>query len=372
MGMTGRADSIPHLQKVSNHATNSETRIAAHYAIDALINEGVTVETSAISASVDRAARFRALLRIGTTEALDELEKELLSIESDESDLLDVGAVLLDPIRGPRIGEWMWRNMQTHHVRFWHPRWWKALRYVSGGRDVLSEYATDGPRSIRRLATATLATVDNNATSSMIERAMRSSVTDHDRLADLYLRSDDPTRAAAFLRNHMILEPGESCRMTIGRAFRRHPDIIEAIVPEMFRSPDAETRRCACEIVGWLHGAPYRNDLIMLAFEDRSMRVRQAALDAIGRQAEFAAAEELREELIAATGLRAFAYADALAETADPIVLSTNDDPICIWPAIAEKTRLLALHVEEKLEKCAKAVEKRAEEKTRNRERASD
>jgi hypothetical protein len=372
LGMTGRADAIPHLRRASNDATDSETRNAAHYAIDALINEGITADLSIISSSVEPITRFRALLQIGTTDALDELERELLSINSDEPDLLDFGAVLLDPIRGPRVGDWMWRNMQAHNVRFWHARWWNALRYARGGRDVLNEYATDGPLSIRRFATAALAAVDSNATSSMIERAMRSYVTDHDDLAEIYLRGDDPKRATAFLRNHMTAEINESCRMAIGRAFRRYPSAIAPMLPEMFSAPDAETRRCACDIAGWLQSAPYRTELMVLAFDDLAMHVRQAAIDALQRQEEFLAAEELHRELIAALGIRAFTYADALAETADPIVLSRNDDPLCIWPAMAGRPRLLSLHMEEKLEKCAKAVEKRAEEKTGDRQRAVD
>ena|GEM_PF-5325641 len=369
LGMTGRADAIPHLRRASNDANSSETRNAAHYAIDALINEGITADLSIISSSVEPITRFRALLHIGTTDALDELEKELLSINSDDPDLLDFGAVLLDPIRGPRVGDWMWRNMQAHNVRFWHARWWNALRYARGGRDVLNEYATDGPLSIRRFATAALAAVDSNATSSMIERAMRRYVTDHDDLAEIYLRGDDPKRATVFLRDHMIVEINESCRMAIGRAFRRYPAATGPMLPEMFSAPDAETRRCACDIAGWLHSAPYRSELTALAFDDLSMHVRQAATDALQRQEEFLAAEELRTELIAASGTRAFTYADALAETADPIVLSRTDDPLGIWSAIAGKPRLLSLHLQEKLDTCAKAVEKRAEDKTRDRQR---
>jgi hypothetical protein len=298
LGMTGRADAIPHLQKVSSEAARSETRIAAHYALDALINEGLVIEPSAISSSVDRAARFRVLLRIGTTEALDELENELLAIDSNDSDVLDIGAALLDPIRGPRVGEWMWRNMQSHHVVFWHSRWWNALRYVAEGPDILSEYATDGPLSVRRFATAALAGVDGNATSSMIERLMRSYESGHAGLAEIYLRGHELERAAAFLRDHMIAETNESCRMAIGRAFRRHPEIIETMVPEMFRSPDADSRRCACEIAGWLRGAPHADDLQTLAFEDRSLRVSDAAIDALRRQSEFTAAAQLRSKLI--------------------------------------------------------------------------
>ncbi|HSP14387.1 MAG TPA: hypothetical protein VLV78_06525 [Thermoanaerobaculia bacterium] len=372
LGLTGRADAIPHLRKASSSANDAKTRTAAHYAMDALVSEGVSVEPSAISASVDRDARLRALFRIGTEEALDAVELELLSIDSPDVRLLDFAAALLNPIRGPRVGEWMWRNMQAHDVRFWRRGWWNALRYVPGGRDVLSEYTNDGPLSIRRVATATLAAVDSKATSSVIERAMRSYERGHDGLADIYLCGDDPADAAAFLRDHMAVENDESCRMTIGRALRRHPEIIERMLPEMFRSPHAETRRSGCEIAGWLRGAPHRSNLLTLAFDDRSFHVQQAAIDAVRRQSEFVAAEELRAELIAATDMRAFTYADALAETADPIVLSTNDDPLCIWTAIDGKPHLLSLHVEEKLEKCAKAVAKHAEEKTRDREKAFD
>lgn len=367
--MTGRGDAVPHLRKAANDATDSETANAAHYAIDALINEGIAVNPAAISSSVDQIARFRALFHIGTTDALDELAKELLSIESADYDILDFGAVLLDPIRGARVGEWMWRNMQAHPAQFWHTRWWNALRYVSGGRDILNEYATDGLLSTAPFATAALATVDSDAASSVIERAMQSYMHDHDDLAETYLRSNDPKRATVFLCQHMIGERDESCRMAIGRAFRRYPEVVATMLPEMFSALDAETRRCACDIAGWLQGAPYQNELTALAFDNLSMDVRQAAIDSLRRQAEFLAAEELRTELIAATGMRAFTYADALAETADPIALSRADDPLCIWSAITGKPRLLSVHLEEKLEKCAKAVKKRAEDKTRDRQR---
>jgi hypothetical protein len=156
--------------------------------------------------------------------------------------------------------------------------------------------------------------------------------------------------------------------MITGRAFRRHPAAILKLLPEMFSSPDAAMRRCGCEIAGWLHEHLHGSDLKALALNDPSMIVEQAAISALRRQAAFAAAQELRTELLGATGMRAWTYADALAETADPIVLSTSNDPLCIWSAVEQQPALLRLHVEEKLNECAKAVRERAESKTRDRQ----
>ncbi len=369
LGLTGRVDAIPHLRKAASDV-DSATRTAVHYGIVALADEGITADPSTISSSVDRRARLRALFGIGTIEALDAVESELLSIEPDIA-LLDFAAALLDASRGPRVAAWMWTLLETRHPLMWHEGWWSALQYIPQGREILIEHATGGRAELRRMAAATLAGLDPVAAGPVAESAIRDGVPQHARLASVFLQND-PARATSFLRDHLIVEADESCRMAIGRAFRRDPGTVETLLPEMFRSPDAETRRCACEIAGWLRGAPHRRDLKVLAFEDRSMHVRQAAIDALQRQAAFTAAEELRAELIAATGMRVFTYADALAETADPLVLTSMDDPLCIWTAIDGKPCLLSLHVRTKLKACAKAVETRAEKKTRDRQREID
>lgn len=371
LGMTGRPDAVSHLKSIARDSTDADTRAAALYALDALIDSDDSIDPDSFVIEAEIFPRLRALLRLGTSEALDRAEQELLAADIPSLHLLDVGGALLDSTRGPRVAAWMWPEMQKYHVTFWHSGWWKALRYLPAAREILIEHATGTHDEVRANAAAVLAEIDPAVAAGILEHAVRDYVSGHAALAETLLKTN-PAEAAKFLCNHLVDESDERCRMAVGRSFRRHPGGILALLPDMFLSHDSAVRRCACEIGGWLSENPHKQDLDLRATSDASTMVQQAAIDALRRQAEFAAARELREELGNATGMRAFTYADALMETADPIVLATSDEPLCIWPAVQKQPALLQLHLEEKMNECAKAVRERAERKTRDRRSEKD
>ena len=366
LGLTGRAEAVSHLETIGSLSDDAEVRSAAYYALEALIDSGVAVSPDSFDFEEDLLARLRAFLRIGTPEALDRAARELIQLDSPTTDLLDIGAALIDPARGPRVATWAWPHIQKHPVQMWNDAWWHVPRYVPEAREFLIEHATGSYADACVSAATVLAETDPVFAKQVVERAILDHVPGHPGLSATLLRIA-PVHGAVFLRNHLLEEQDEDCRMAMGRSARRYPDGFLALLPEMFASSDPTERRCACEIAGWLRENPHKEDLKTLAVNDASTTVQQAAINALRRQAEFAAARELRDELVNATGMRAFTYADALAETADPIVLWTSDDPLCIWPVVQQQPMLLRRHLSEKLEECLKAVQERAKRKTSDR-----
>lgn len=369
LGLTGRPEAIPRLQALGRDSA-PEVRTASLWALDALIDSGAP-GADTVDFETDPFQQFRVLLRIGTPEALDRVEQQLLAVASPGTDLLDVGAALLNETRGPRVATWMWPHVRNRHVASWHVAWWAVLKYVPEGRVVLIEHGTGPDPEVRVDAATVLSEIEPASSMRLVQRAMRDRVTGHADLAEVLLDTN-PTEASAFLRDHLVLESDEECRMTIGRAFRRMPEGILPLLPEMFSSADAAVRRAACEVTGWLREHPHQPDLAMRAVHDPSIAVQQAAITALRRQSEFTAARDLRSELLNASGMRAFTYAEALAETVDPIVLSTRADPLYIWAAVKHQPRLLRLELSEKLDKCRKAVQERAQKKTRDRREDTD
>jgi hypothetical protein len=366
LGLTGWPEAADHIRSIARETPAIEVRQAALIALESLIKSDQRINANEIDIDTELFPRIRALFRIGTADALDVIERDLLVVDSPDDNLLDAGAALLNATRGTRVAAWMWPHVQKRHVLFWHERWWDVLQYVAEGREILLEHATGDRDEVRLHAASVLARVDPSAATRIVEQAMLDHVRGHARLFEVLLHAD-PLKGSEVLRDHLLDEPDEECRMAAGRVFRRHFQVILDFLPHMFSSLDAVVRRCACEITGWLRYHPHRLDLESRAITDRSVTVQQAAIAAIRRQAEFAAAQELRSELLIATDMRAFTYGDALVETADPIVLSNKDELLCIWPAVKHQPALLQLHLEEKLNECAKVVQERAKRKTRDR-----
>jgi hypothetical protein len=366
LGFTSHPRAVDVLAHLGGTAADEALARTASFAMDALAENNVGADAEHILSKTDTHVRLRSLLRIGTKGARDAAELALLEVNEATRDLLDYAAALLDDTRGPRVGAWMWSQLQMKPAVAWRHAWWRALRYVPDAREFLIEHATGDLDEVRVDATSVLIEVHRAYGTAAAERAMRQQVPNHASLS-MPLLLADASRAATFLCDHIVAEDDELCRMEIGRAFRKAPNAVLELLPTMFASTDADVRRAACEIAGWLDRNPHDGDLRRLTMNDSSSAVQQAAMDAIRRQASFTAAHELLGALASATGMQAFTYADAITEIADPFVIEADSDSLCVWPIIAKQPLLLRLHLEEKLDKRAKAVNERAMRKSKDR-----
>ncbi len=371
LGLTGRSEALRPLTETARRAAfvDVDLEYAAAQAAAALIRRGVAADVEAFDFPSTTGAKIGPLRAIGSPEAIDRIERYVYESQNQGSDVLDTAVTLLgDEGRAEKAARWMWPRLQNLSFAWWHPSWDRVFQYLSSAEtlDFLISIATDETRPDRIRAIKALRFADPARALEIAERAVRDHVQGHADLLPMLLERDQ-NRSVDLIFQHLETERDEFCRMAASRALRKVVGLRERLA-DMLRSASAGVREAACEIAGWQPESANRTDLGRLAFEDPVTDVQLRAVEALQRQDDLLESETLSELLKASAGRRAWVYAEALVDVADPLLLNDRSEGICIWNSLSGHAQSLRIAVEKRLEKRWKSVQEDARRRRQERE----
>ena len=173
-----------------------------------------------------------------------------------------------------------------------------------------------------------LAKFDTERTAEAIELGLSNHPRIERELCRLLVQVEPDTAAERLIDAAVALER-ESLFDAVGRALRRTDSnaAIESIVKRLDGSEVG--RKVACRISGWLPFPEIEDALEHAAERESSLVVRRAALEALYRHREEKAIRGLFSEFQAEqSAARRWAFFIAILETADPHLLSDQEDPL--------------------------------------------
>lgn len=148
----------------------------------------------------------------------------------------------------------------------------------------------------------------------------------------------DPSIAIEKLVETAVRTKRDGLRRAIGRTLRQlnpasvHRELV------MRMSLDASDRKVAAELAGWVSTESVNIALRDLIDRDQNLGVRAAALDALDKHTEESILRELIAMFQCSGEKRRWAMLESILELADPFLLETRDDHLCIDGWLIEDT----------------------------------
>lgn len=387
LGTSGRKDLIPRIRQILSIArAESKLALAAMIALDELgdkSSETVRLFTLQVQVPERNVRAVKALLRIGTDEALKNLEHYLCVIHrSDFQQFHKIGAELaLDLLKYPLTQQvalrTLWPTIKDQSWISWPHACFEAVGDLGDQevQDWLREEAfpTDGAlRDANRTASVIrgLAKFDPVTAFQAARLALRQMQCDRAAIPDLLLELGSDG-AILVLCDHAPAERHALTRWAIGRALRyaEKKDPVLENLKGMLQSPDPRVRQAGAELAGWQNCGHLQEMLHKLCIDDMSDRVRRVSREALLRQRDEEEVYRLMNAFRSADSDQQWSLLEAIIETGDPYLLGNKTDPLWIGQILDNAEIPLVKHAKGRLEERIKEMRSRAEKIDRDMER---
>jgi HEAT repeat protein len=387
LGISGRKDFVPRIRQILSVAEGeSKLALAAMIALDELgdkSSETVRLFTLQLQVPKRNVRAVNALLRIGTDEALKNLEHYLCVIHcSDFQQFHKIGAelalaLLKHPLTQQVALRVLWPTIRDKWWISWPHACFEAVGDLDDQevQDWLREEAfpTDGSlRDANRIASMIrgLAKFDPVIAFQAARLALRQVQCDRAAIPDLLLElgSDE---AILVLCDHAPAERHALTRWAIGRALRyaEKKDPVLENLKGMLQSSDPRVRGVGAELAGWQNCGHLQEMLHKLCIDDMSDRVRRVSREALLRQRDEEEVYRLMNAFRSADSDQQWSLLEAIIETGDPYLLGNKTGPLWIGQILDNAEIPLVKHAKGRLEERIKEMRSQAEKIDRDMER---
>ena len=386
LSVSGRTDLAPRIRRILAEAEpESELALSAVVALDHFEDTGQEaaklLEVQVKIPGHTHAASL-ALLRNGRKESIGILEEQLRTIGISsglvQSDLLAVNLAMRAETR-KTVAEVLWNSILRSQGSLGMNAPLDCLAEIDSPevREYLIQEAHAPDRGIhvvgqKASAIRALAKLDPDAAFRAAKIALRADVKDRELYPNVLVEVDE-ARAVAALFESCTLDQLTLVKWAIGRALRRvrDPALVLPWLDRLMKSEDPEARAIAVEMAGWQPPTDSSiNRVRQIAISDPARDVRRAAEKAIQFLDHQQTALELLGAFKEAGGSRAWSYLAAIVKVCDPLLLTTQNDPLSIWASLVEKAPSLQHFASELIEKRQAELKSEAQKADRqNRQR---
>ncbi len=322
-------------------------------------------------------AAIISLFRIGTPDALEHLKKlfdELGIVPGHAHCNVLAFNLALRPQYRKSVAEVLWHAIQSNS-------WWRDSSSLIECLTELNEpeirlflireaYEPDGAIHVvghRESVIRTLLKIDSEAAFRACEHAFALRLKDRNLLATVLLDIDEQ-RAIPLLAKVFAWEDSTMVRHSIGRILRRcrSKELVREILQQMCLSDVSRHRCVSVELAGFQGPGFLESELRSIAINDDSAKVRSAAHTALRRQIRESQTLVLLNSFKNSSGSRTWSLLDAILDSADPILLRTQRDPVYLRDYMPADKQYCWLWIRDRLKKRVEELEKEAEKLDEN------
>ena len=312
------------------------------------------------------------LFRIGSKEALDQIQEYLESlstIEQCQPKMVDILCALLNhaPDR-TALHKISWAILQRFPSNLVYHELVRASCRVNNSefQSFLWEQAFSSPSGMRIVgmessAVRHLGEINKAEAFEAASRKLESYGDDREFIPRI-LSDINSDKAIPILCKQAIVERETLCFWEIARnlRFSNNRSLINDELQQMLESPLPEVRKAGARLCGWQDYQFQTAKLLDLANRDSHNAVRVAAVSAIKRQKNEAFAVELYESMASSDDDHLWVLLDAITNLVDPSILINKGSSLWIWPILENKSYSYKQFVDKRLSKRRKEIEKEA------------